>query len=271
MVQYISKNSVLRSNPPEAMTIDAFGDARRKEIKDIVGRAISGDANDVEDRKKTQDAAERAVVSNASAKAHPLAAMYDDVIVHSMERTKKAVMTAFPYLVSKGEGAVPRFVSQLAFEPFELNLTKPFYIKDFFGSDEPMEVIPLPVEHGADFMCAGFRFGRKDVVVYISDVSKIPQETMEYLRSIPLIRLFVIDSLRPVNFEKATRPMVHFDLADALESVRNLGRPPIETILVGLGHEFDHHTTNEMLALLPMEVFGKVRCGQDGLVFDLAL
>jgi phosphoribosyl 1,2-cyclic phosphodiesterase len=252
-----------------------FATSRQREVEDVVKRGIelvSAGEPSAKSGGTRQDEAEKAIVSsNDQVKSHPLGAMYDDVIVHCFERTKNAIMTSFPYLVSKGKGAVPRFVSQLSFQPFDLSLEGKFSISGFFDETNGLEVIPLPVEHGADFMCAGFQFGRRDVVVYISDVSKIPQVTLNHLRGIPSIRLYVIDALRPVNYEKATRPMVHFDLTDALESIRLLGKPPKQTLLVGMGHEFDYFSTNEMLRTLPADIYGKVQCAYDGLCLDLDL
>ena len=271
MVQHISKTSHLRLNPQPATTIEEFASARQQEVQQAVLQSINGMLHLATSEKLRQDEAEKNFVNNAQVKAHPLGAMYDDVIVHCMERTMATVKTSFPYLVSKGQGAVPRFVSQLAFEPFTLDQSLPFYLRNYFENEEDLEIRPLPVEHGADFMCAGFQFGRRDVVVYISDVSKIPQPTLEHLKTIPKIRLYVIDALRPVNYEKASRPMVHFDLVDALESIRQLGKPPVMTLLIGLGHEFDYESTNKILRTLPAEIYGHVGCSFDGLVLDLDL
>lgn len=269
MVQNVSRNSPLRTSPPPAISSEEFFAARKREVMDCIQDVLHPTIS--KKGSMGQDPAEKSILKNGKSKSHPLAAMYDEVIVHCYERAMNAIQNSFPWLVSKGKGEVPRFVSQLRFESFDLSLDSKFLIDKFYDDGSGLEVIPLPVDHGADFKCAGFQFGRKDVVVYISDVSRIPEETMEHLRSIPRIRLFVIDTLRPINYEKATRPMVHFDLADALQSIRQLGKPPVETYLVGLGHEFDYYSTNEMLARLPPEIYGKVRCGRDGLCLDLDL
>ena len=275
MVQHISKSSPLRLNPPPVQSAHEIAESRRREISDICSRAKAGleHPKDPKNGGSRQDGAEKAVVqaNSSQTKTHPLGAMYDDVIVHCFQRTMNTVKNAFPYLVSKGQGSVPRFVSQLVFEPFVLDLNSPFYVKDFFSNGESLQVRPLPVQHGADFMSAGFQFGRKDVVVYISDVSVVPESTLDHLKSIPKIKLFVVDALRPVNYEKATRPMVHFDLADALDCIKSLGKPPEMTLLIGLGHEFDYYTTNEMLKTLPKDIYGKVECSIDGLALDLDL
>jgi hypothetical protein len=276
MVQNISKSSPIMQSPPDSTTSTEYAHGRKQEISEIVARARGSSSGSVMDGVQLDEIGHKkllvsSVGTGSVAKAHPLGAMYDDVIVHCMERTQRYIMTSFPYLVSKGKGAVPRFVSQLSFEPFQLDVKAPFFLTNFFGAGENLEMIPLPVEHGADFMCAGFQFGKKDVVVYISDVSKIPEETLEHLRQIPRIRLLVLDALRPLNYEKTIRPMVHFDLEDALDSVKSLHRAPIQTLFTGLGHEFDYETTNALLATLPSDIFGKVECAVDGMCLELDL
>ena len=187
-----------------------------------------------------------------------------------MERTRIAVEVAFPYLVSKGRGNVPRFVSQLDFHTFDFE--HEFLIENFYRPNVALPMQALRLEHGEGYDCAGFLFGSKDKVAYLSDVSFVPPETMARLNALeePL-SLLVIDSLRPYSPEKITRPQVHFDLEDALRCVKEFRVPPKRTIIVGMGHEFDYEPSNAILAQLDPSQFGHVECGYDGMTFDFEL
>ncbi|KAB1222697.1 hypothetical protein CJ030_MR2G027552 [Morella rubra] len=78
----------------------------------------------------------------------------------------------FPYLVQKKlkEGQEVRRVTQLDWKIIEENTEKPFVASG-------LEVVPLPVMHGEDYICLGFLFGDKSRVAYVSDVSRFPAST----------------------------------------------------------------------------------------------
>ncbi len=120
----------------------------------------------------------------------------------------------------------------------------------FFYGD--LKVTPLPVEHAA-VETIGFRFdypgGRS--LAYISDVKRIPVETMELIAGVDV---FVIDALRTANHP------THFNLAEALAAIEETGAP--EAWLTHLTHEFDYDTLD---AQLPMGV----RAAWDGLKISL--
>ena len=120
----------------------------------------------------------------------------------------------------------------------------------FFYGD--LKVTPLPVEHAA-VETIGFRFdfpGARSLA-YISDVKRIPAETMALIAGVDV---FVIDALRT-----ASHP-THFNLAEALVAIEEVG--PREAWLTHLTHEFDYDTLDEQLPL-------GVRAAWDGLRVEL--
>lgn len=61
---------------------------------------------------------------------------------------------------------------------------------------EGVTITPLPVEHGKDYTCIGYEFGQPESrVIYLSDVSYIPEKTLDYILSKPT-HLLVLDALR---------------------------------------------------------------------------
>ncbi len=72
--------------------------------------------------------------------------------------------------------------------------------------------VPLP--HGTDSTCLGFQFGP---VVYFSDVSSLPDRVLEFLISLPLLRVFIIDALRIKDTNAA-----HLNLPQALAVVQQV-------------------------------------------------
>eukprot|EP00252_Welwitschia_mirabilis_P003354 TRINITY_DN1342_c0_g1_i2.p1 TRINITY_DN1342_c0_g1~~TRINITY_DN1342_c0_g1_i2.p1 ORF type:complete len:347 (+),score=33.92 TRINITY_DN1342_c0_g1_i2:234-1274(+) len=115
-----------------------------------------------------------------------------------------------------------------------------------------LEVIPLPVWHGAGYRSLGFRFGN---VCYISDVSEIPKETYELLKDCELL---ILDALRPDR-----NSTTHFGLPAALQEVRKI--QPKRTLFTGMMHLMHHDKINEELGQL-METEGlDVQLSYDGL------
>ncbi len=97
---------------------------------------------------------------------------------------------------------------------------------------EGVPVRPLPVRHG-NLTIYGYRIGP---LAYISDVSRIPQETMQLLDDLDVL---VLDALRPEPHP------THFHLEQALETARRIdaGR----TYFTHLTHEIDHATVERRL------------------------
>lgn len=117
---------------------------------------------------------------------------------------------------------------------------------------EGVPTYALPVIHGAGYQCLGFAFGagttqelnasgRSDCVVYLSDVSEVPEETMRFLKSIPRIDVLVVDVLddRASHFS-------HFCLPQAMELVTQLD--PTRAYGVGMYCGIVHDTYNAKLS-----------------------
>lgn len=120
----------------------------------------------------------------------------------------------------------------------------------FFYGD--LKITPLPVEHAA-VETIGFRFdfpGARSLA-YISDVKRIPAETMALIAGIDVL---VVDALRT-----ATHP-THFSLAEALAAIEEAGAR--EAWLTHMTHDFDYETLDGQLP-------SGVRAAWDGLRISL--
>ncbi len=110
------------------------------------------------------------------------------------------------------------------------------------------EVIPVRLHHGPRFQVLGFRFGN---VAYCTDVSHIPESSMEKLEGLDVL---VLDSLR------VSPHPTHFCLEESLQIAERL-KPKI-TYLTHTSHELEYEATNEILP-------PSVRMGYDGLRIPL--
>ncbi|CAM9249110.1 unnamed protein product [Ectocarpus sp. 4 AP-2014] len=109
--------------------------------------------------------------------------------VHVSERTDRSVRRVFPYLVGREDdnGAGGRFVAALNFNVFQD--FQPFEVGG-------LEITPFPVMHGEDYVSHGFLFGPEgNKICYISDVSRVPPESMEFLEKHGPMQLLVCDAL----------------------------------------------------------------------------
>lgn len=128
---------------------------------------------------------------------------------------------------------------------------------------EPFEVTAFPVEHGPGFMSLGFAFGEDHAkFVYISDVSRIPEPTLELLKSWR-IKILVLDCLDPGPEAYPT----HFSLPQALDCIRELS--PAETWLVGMNHRFSHIEGNRELQRVTEEEGLVIELAYDGLCLEV--
>ncbi|MFW5803270.1 MAG: MBL fold metallo-hydrolase, partial [Verrucomicrobiota bacterium] len=123
---------------------------------------------------------------------------------------------------------------------------------DLHAVDGPFEaagltIEPIPVWHGR-LAVFGFRFAD---CAYISDVSAIPDSSMDRLRG---LRLLIIDAVR-------YRPhSTHFHLEAAKRVARRLA--PAKTVFTHLNHDFVHA---ELVDQLPADM----DAAYDGMQFDL--
>lgn len=91
---------------------------------------------------------------------------------------------------------------------------------------------PLPVWHGSQ-MIFGYKIGD---FAYISDVSKIPEETIALIKNIKVV---VLDALR--ENEHST----HMNFSQAIETAKIIGAQ--RTLFTHMGHSVDHETANSRL------------------------
>lgn len=130
-----------------------------------------------------------------------------------------------------------------------------------------LRMIPLPVMHGEDLICNGYAWsldnknGKNMNVVYLSDISRLPDETYEYImENLPETDVLVLDCLNLTRFNPT-----HFNLKQSLEVVRRL--KPKRTYLVGMSCDsfLPHDEMNKELEALDVDV----QFAFDGLMLEL--
>jgi phosphoribosyl 1,2-cyclic phosphate phosphodiesterase len=110
-----------------------------------------------------------------------------------------------------------------------------------------MNIQAFPVFHG-DLPVLAYRFGD---FAYVTDVNRIPAESMEKLRG---VRKLILDAVR-------YKPhATHFGLWEAVDVAREIGAE--RTWFTHLSHQFDHAKTNS-------ELPPNMELAYDGLVIDL--
>eukprot|EP01063_Lacrimia_lanifica_P011746 TRINITY_DN18449_c0_g1_i1.p1 TRINITY_DN18449_c0_g1~~TRINITY_DN18449_c0_g1_i1.p1 ORF type:complete len:303 (+),score=69.89 TRINITY_DN18449_c0_g1_i1:72-980(+) len=145
----------------------------------------------------------------------------------------KALATArrmFPYLFA---GEFETVVGK--FDAVEITHNTPFTPPGI----GPYPILPLEVEHGRDYLSFAYAFGSaEDRVVYISDVSRVPDDTMALLTATPIATL-IVDAV--ADFERPS----HFSVKQALALVNELR--PGRALLTGISCHLDHAVTNTAL------------------------
>ena len=190
-----------------------------------------------------------------------------------------AVQAQFPWLIPKEQEAKKGNVASVKrhVASFDVTVFEPYQA---FEALPGFYVTPLPVMHGEDLVSYGFCFtlGGRDSgedacnVVYLSDISRMLPETMEYIQerfaSQP-IHILVVDALTP-----STPNPVHFHLEQAMAQVVSILQP-CRTYLVGMNCDGfpPHAKANEQLLKRSAQLEnGKtVQMAHDGLVIELPL
>ena len=111
----------------------------------------------------------------------------------------------------------------------ELNELRPFEPLELLG----ITVTPLTIWHGKQAILA-YKFGER--FAYVTDVSRIPDETLPYLQNLDTL---VVGTVR---FE--THP-THFGLWEAVEQINALA--PRQAFLTHLSHHLEHEAVNSVL------------------------
>lgn len=159
------------------------------------------------------------------------------VDVYCDDETLSSVASTFPYLVDTRKATGGGAVSHLNFHKFSH--------KDIVSVDN-LKFTPLPVQHGLvggklygdrPYMALGYRF---EDIVYISDVSQVPESTMPLLEG---AKVLIIDALHPMGHYTS-----HFCLEDTLQLIRHI--KPKYVYLTDLSHLWDHELGNSHLKQL---------------------
>jgi len=169
-----------------------------------------------------------------------------------------AVKKVFFYLFPSNsvDGEVPRLVSSVSWQI--LSPLQPLHIHD-------LHILPFNVMHGEDMTSLGFIFsgngGAK--VCYISDISRMLPESLAAIKAAGPIDLLVIDALA-VNYQHPT----HYSVEQSVALCRVLN--PTRALLVGMGSQIEHFSTNEDLRRLMSEGLD-IQLAYDGMTLDVDL
>lgn len=101
---------------------------------------------------------------------------------------------------------------------------------DIFGT----KATPLPVPHGPDYSCNGYRIGD---LAYISDASDVPESVLAKIAGVDTL---VIDALRTERTHGS-----HLTLEQAVEYAKIIR--PRRTYLTDAAHGIDHYAMNARL------------------------
>ncbi|KZV63129.1 Metallo-hydrolase/oxidoreductase [Peniophora sp. CONT] len=198
--------------------------------------------------------------------------------VYVSRTTFNEVQRAFPYMIAKeqasGGGDVPEFRWHIFedYQPFDVAgvevVPMPVHHGRYFSEVPPTGHAPTPntttpstpVRRGSPFptlekptfqpyICHAFSIDKR--IIYMGDVSFIPEATWPHLLSSPR-SVIVLDCLRPQDH------MSHFGLGQAVQASRKI--KPTRTYLSGFGHEVPH---DEYVHV--GEILGGATVGQEGL------
>ena len=148
----------------------------------------------------------------------------------------------FYYLVDRNKQTGGGGVAKLSFDTID---STPF-------KADGLELTPLPVEHGKNWECFGYRFGD---VSYISDASAISEKTADLVQGSEIL---VLDALRPARTHGT-----HFTVEEAIDQARRLGVK--RTLLVDATHDIDQVPVNNELAKLKDSEGLDIQYAYDGL------
>ncbi len=162
--------------------------------------------------------------------------------IYLREVDLQVVEKLFYYLVDRSKQTGGGGVAKLNFDTIDSTSFKA----------DGLELTPLPVEHGQNWECFGYRFGD---VSYISDASAISEKTANLVRGSEIL---VLDALRPARTHGT-----HFTVEEAIDQARRLGVK--RTLLVDATHDIDHVPVNDELAKLKDSESLDIQYAYDGL------
>ncbi|KAG8714522.1 hypothetical protein FRC09_017528 [Ceratobasidium sp. 395] len=173
----------------------------------------------------------------------------DHIDVYLSAETMQVINRSFPYLVSKehatGSGNVAEFKWYIIEEnqPFkigglDIDITPvavhhgwlaPHKRSNEIGSNGHQREAPLTVPE--PYMCFGFMFA--DILIYMSDVSYIPDTAWEVISARSgSFEAFVVDCLRIEHH------ISHYGIKEVVEATKRINSK--RTYVVGFGHEIPH-------------------------------
>jgi phosphoribosyl 1,2-cyclic phosphate phosphodiesterase len=164
-------------------------------------------------------------------------AMHASIPLYGTATTLASVRERFAYAFeSSSEGS-----TRPAIELIEIQHGQPFEIG-------PLEILPMAIQHGT-WTISGFRIG---AFGYVTDASAIDPTTRDRLHGLDLL---VLNALRHTSHP------THFSVTEALAIIAEL--QPRRALLVHMGHELDHASTN-------LELPAGVQLAYDGQIVDIA-
>ncbi|KMZ64799.1 Metal-dependent hydrolase, beta-lactamase superfamily [Zostera marina] len=162
--------------------------------------------------------------------------------------TMDSIARKFPYLVAKKSKDIDWKIIESCSE------------KSFVASG--LQFVPLQVMHGEDYVALAFLFGEKFKVAYLSDVSRIPQNTEHVISKDGgrQLDLLIFDANTP---KKIVTRSTHHCLDQSLDAVKRIC--PKRALFVGMNHDFDHHQHNKILEVWSAKEGIPVQLARDGL------
>lgn len=191
----------------------------------------------------------------------------DPIPVYLNKETMDGCISTFPYLLPQYDG-VPqskcRRVSKIDWTPFKED--------EYYQSLNPLKgadvnITPIPLWHGKDYVCMGYIIRSLSeesgaIIAYLSDVSEVPEKTMEALKALEKIDLLVVDALQ----QRAH--FTHFSLDQAVDLAKELR--PQRTLMVGMSCEMGmHEEVNRELAKLKESDGLQIALAHDGLLLPM--
>jgi len=195
-------------------------------------------------------------------------------------QTFETVKEAFPYLV---RGQVPNFVGSAKSLKIVETLQRTFSLPKTYIANlnwnimaspsldevpcEPfvaagLEITPLPVFHGDNYLCLGFVLGKSNKkAVIITDVSAIPPKVLKCIKEWD-IEILIIDTLH-----RTIKYPTHISLEQSLEIIEDL--KPKKAYLIGVSHDIEHEETNKYLATMKKSKGLDIQVAYDGLEISL--
>jgi phosphoribosyl 1,2-cyclic phosphate phosphodiesterase len=162
--------------------------------------------------------------------------------IHADARTGATLNERFGYIFDTPEGSDYPPIARL----WRLDAGKQTHVD---GAGGALPVLPIEVEHGANYRALGFRFGP---AAYVPDVSRLPPAAMSALAGLDLL---ILDALR------ITRHPTHFSLEESLAAIAEL--KPRRAILTNLHTDLDYVSLTNMLP-------ANVEPAFDGMKIDVA-